>query len=49
MKVIMNIQEMVGGAPVCQTFADQVGTNAYSTNASEAAEVAKAYLHTLAR
>src|SRR5665647_1286008 len=35
---------MVGGAPVSQTYADQVGANAYSANASEAAEIAKAYL-----
>ena len=39
---------MVGGAPVSQTFADQIGANAYSANASEAADVAKAYLLTLA-
>ena len=35
---------MVGGAPVSQTYADQVGANAYSANASEAADMAKAYL-----
>jgi 5-methyltetrahydrofolate--homocysteine methyltransferase len=35
---------MVGGAPVSQTFADQIGANAYTSNASEAAEVAKAFL-----
>ena len=35
---------MVGGAPISQSFADQVGANAYSANASEAAEIAKAYL-----
>lgn len=35
---------MVGGAPVSQIYADQVGANAYSSNASEAADVAKAYL-----
>jgi len=40
---------MVGGAPVSQAFADQVGADAYSSNASEAADVAKAYLHTLTR
>jgi len=35
---------MVGGAPVSQTFADQIGADAYSPNASEAADIAKAYL-----
>lgn len=35
---------MVGGAPVSQTFADQIGANAYSANASEAASLVKAYL-----
>ena len=35
---------MVGGAPVSQTFADQIGANAYSANAGEAADLVKAYL-----
>jgi len=35
---------MVGGAPVSQHYAEQVGANAYTSNASEAAEAAKAYL-----
>ncbi|MEI8201357.1 MAG: cobalamin-dependent protein, partial [Eubacteriales bacterium] len=35
---------MVGGAPVSQSFADQIGANGYSANASEAADMAKAYL-----
>ena len=35
---------MVGGAPVSQAFADQVGADAYTTNASTAAEAAKTYL-----
>jgi len=35
---------MVGGAPVSQGFADQVGADAYTANASDAANVAKAYL-----
>ena len=35
---------MVGGAPVSQSFADQIGANAYSANASEAADMAKAHL-----
>lgn len=36
---------MIGGAPVSQIFADQVKADAYTPNASEAADVAKAYLH----
>lgn len=36
---------MIGGAPVSQVFADQVKADAYTPNASEAADVAKAYLH----
>ena len=39
---------MVGGAPVSQTFADQIGANAYTANASDVAEVAKAYMLSLA-
>lgn len=35
---------MVGGAPVNQAFANSIGADAYSSNASEAAELAKAYL-----
>ena len=35
---------MVGGAPVSQTYADQVGANAYSANASDAADIAKKHL-----
>ena len=35
---------MVGGAPVSQTYADEVGADAYSANAGEAADVAKAYM-----
>jgi len=35
---------MVGGAPASQNYAEQVGANAYSSNASEAVDVAKAYL-----
>ena len=40
---------MVGGAPVSQIFADQVGANAYTANASEAADTAKAYLQALSQ
>jgi len=35
---------MVGGAPVSRTFADQIGADAYTPNASEAADAAKVYL-----
>jgi len=35
---------MIGGAPISQTYADQVGADAYSANASEAADIAKAHL-----
>ena len=40
---------MVGGAPVSQAFADQVKADAYTPNASEAADAAKAYHNPLAR
>ena len=36
---------MIGGAPVSQSFAEQVGADAYTANASDAADAAKAYLH----
>jgi 5-methyltetrahydrofolate--homocysteine methyltransferase len=35
---------MIGGAPVTQEFADKVGADAYTSNASDAADVAKEYL-----
>ncbi len=35
---------MIGGAPVSQRFADEVGADAYTSNASDAADVAKEYL-----
>ena len=40
---------MVGGAPLSQAFADQIGADAYSANAGDAADVAKAYLLSLAK
>jgi len=40
---------MVGGAPVSQSFADEVGADAYTSNASDAADVAKAYLKAIVR
>lgn len=35
---------MIGGAPVSQKFADEVHADAYTSNASDAADVAKEYL-----
>ena len=35
---------MIGGAPVTQQFADQIGADAYTSNASDAAVVARQYL-----
>lgn len=39
---------MVGGAPVSQAYADQVGADAYAANAGDAADVAKSYLLSMA-
>lgn len=39
---------MIGGAPVSQKFADEVGADVYTSNASDAATVAKAYLESKA-
>ena len=38
---------MVGGAPVSQAFADEIGADGYSDNANEAVKVAKALLKPL--
>ena len=35
---------MIGGAPVNQTFADQIGADVYTSNAADAAENAKEFL-----
>ena len=35
------IKIMVGGAPITQAFADEIGADGYSANAAEAAELAK--------
>jgi 5-methyltetrahydrofolate--homocysteine methyltransferase len=32
---------MVGGAPVTQAFADQIGADGYASNAASASELAK--------
>jgi 5-methyltetrahydrofolate--homocysteine methyltransferase len=34
---------MVGGAPVTQGFADEIGADAYTADAASAAEVCRAY------
>jgi len=38
------VKVMVGGAPVTQTFSDQIGADAYSPDAASAAEVARAFV-----
>lgn len=38
------VKVMIGGAPVTQAFADQIGADAYSSNAAAAAEVAKEFV-----
>lgn len=36
-----NVKVMVGGAPVTQNFADEIGADGYSDNANSAVAVAK--------
>ncbi len=36
-----NVKVMVGGAPITQTYADEIGADGYSTDASSAARLAK--------
>lgn len=36
---------MIGGAPVNQSFADQIGADYYTEDATSAAEVAKAAMN----
>jgi 5-methyltetrahydrofolate--homocysteine methyltransferase len=36
-----SIKVMVGGAPVTQSFADQIGADGYASNAAAAADLAK--------
>lgn len=38
------VKIMIGGAPVTQSFADQIGADAYASNAAAAAEVAKKFV-----
>lgn len=37
----LNVKIMVGGAPITQAFADEIGADAFTTDAASAAEVAK--------
>ena len=37
------VKVMIGGAPVTQAFADQIGADGYASNASSAAELAKKF------
>lgn len=39
--LMKKVKVMVGGAPVTQVFADQIGVQGYADNASEAVDVAK--------
>lgn len=39
-----NFKVMVGGAPITQEFADEIGADAYTADAASAASVAKAYV-----
>ena len=38
------VKIMIGGAPVTQTFADQIGADGYASNAASAAELAKKFV-----
>jgi 5-methyltetrahydrofolate--homocysteine methyltransferase len=38
------VKVMVGGAPVTQAFADQIGADGYAPDAAAAADLAKAFV-----
>jgi methanogenic corrinoid protein MtbC1 len=38
------VKVMVGGAPVSQDFADEIGADGYSSNANEAVALAKSLM-----
>jgi 5-methyltetrahydrofolate--homocysteine methyltransferase len=40
------VKIMIGGAPVTQAFADQIGADGYASNAAAAAEMAKKFIGT---
>jgi len=37
------VKVMIGGAPVTQDFADQIGADGYAANAASASEMAKQF------
>jgi 5-methyltetrahydrofolate--homocysteine methyltransferase len=39
------VKVMVGGAPVTQGYADEIGADAYTTDAASAAEVCRAFFN----
>lgn len=39
-----NVKIMIGGAPVTQAFADQIGADGYASNAASAADLAKQFV-----
>jgi 5-methyltetrahydrofolate--homocysteine methyltransferase len=41
------VKIMIGGAPVTQVFADQIGADGYASNAASAAELAKQFVGTV--
>jgi 5-methyltetrahydrofolate--homocysteine methyltransferase len=41
------VKVMIGGAPVTQSFADQISADGYASNAASAAEMAKKFVNTL--
>ena len=38
------VKIMIGGAPVTQAFADQIGADGYASNAASAADLAKKFV-----
>ena len=38
------VKVMIGGAPITQTFCEQIGADAYTPDAATAAEVAKTFI-----
>jgi 5-methyltetrahydrofolate--homocysteine methyltransferase len=41
------VKVMIGGAPVTQRFADDIGADGYAANAASAADLAKRFVGTL--
>jgi 5-methyltetrahydrofolate--homocysteine methyltransferase len=39
-----NVKVMIGGAPVTQSFADQIGADGYASNAAAAVDLAKQFV-----